>query len=467
MSSRESEGNHVVPDGKELEQQTVISRVASLPLVSSTCLMVSSAYTSTKETHPYLKSICDVAEEGVKTLTAAALCGAQPLMARLEPQITTASVYACRGLNKLEEKLPILQQPSEKVVAVTKELVSNKVTGARDAVSTTVNGAKDVVSSGVSGVMDMAKGAVQGSVEMTRSVVAGGVNSVMQSRVSKMVAASMDTVLGKSEELVDYYLPITDQELTELATAMEGFEIATMEQQKEQKSYFVRLGSLSSKLRHRAFQHSLAKLKSAKQGTHDALSQLHQTLVLIEHVKQGVDQTLQHGQEKLHQMWLLWHQMHPENHKQPDSSTEVESRALAMFHGLVQQARLSYLTLVSQLQGLPASIHDKAKLVRHTVEGLHSSFLTAHSFQEVPSAVLAQSCKRIATARGSVDEIVDYVAQNVPLPWVVGPFAPSLVELPYALSINGEEEEEGPRHQLTAEPRNLPPQGLSVQKEDP
>ncbi|XP_013929169.1 PREDICTED: perilipin-3-like [Thamnophis sirtalis] len=86
MSSEEKAENHLVPDGQALEQQNVISRVAGLTLVSSTCDMVSSAYTSTKETSPYLKSVCDVAEKGVKTLTAAALCGAQPLVTRLEPQ---------------------------------------------------------------------------------------------------------------------------------------------------------------------------------------------------------------------------------------------------------------------------------------------------------------------------------------------------------------------------------------------
>uniref|UniRef100_A0A670YXP8 Perilipin 5 n=1 Tax=Pseudonaja textilis TaxID=8673 RepID=A0A670YXP8_PSETE len=110
-------GTHLVLDGQPLEQQNVIDRVANLPLVSSTCHLVVSAYTSTKETSPYLKSVCNVAEKGVKTLTAAAVFGAQPLVTRLEPQLATASVYACKGLDKLEEKLPILQQPSDKVSA--------------------------------------------------------------------------------------------------------------------------------------------------------------------------------------------------------------------------------------------------------------------------------------------------------------------------------------------------------------
>ncbi|XP_027488096.1 perilipin-3-like, partial [Corapipo altera] len=71
---------------KAEEQQSIGTRVANLPLVSSAYDMVSSAYSSTKESHPYVRSVCDAAEKGVKTLTAAAVSGAQPLLTRLEPQ---------------------------------------------------------------------------------------------------------------------------------------------------------------------------------------------------------------------------------------------------------------------------------------------------------------------------------------------------------------------------------------------
>uniref|UniRef100_A0A8C7EEH3 PLIN3 protein n=1 Tax=Nothoprocta perdicaria TaxID=30464 RepID=A0A8C7EEH3_NOTPE len=90
--------------------ESIGTRVASLPLVSSAYDMVSTAYASTKESHPYVRSVCDAAEKGVKTLTAAAVSGAQPILTKLEPQISTANEFACKGLDKLEEKLPILQQ---------------------------------------------------------------------------------------------------------------------------------------------------------------------------------------------------------------------------------------------------------------------------------------------------------------------------------------------------------------------
>lgn len=64
----------------------MVGRVASLPLISSTCEMVSAAYTSTKEIYPHVRTVCDVAEKGVKTLTTAAVSKAQPILSKLEPQ---------------------------------------------------------------------------------------------------------------------------------------------------------------------------------------------------------------------------------------------------------------------------------------------------------------------------------------------------------------------------------------------
>lgn len=128
--------------------------------------------------------------------------------------------------------------------------------------SSTVTGAKDAVTNMVTGMVDKTKEAVQGGMEMTTSAVVTGVNTVMGSSVGRMMASSMvlDAVLGKSEELVELCLPVTNEELAKLATSVEVFEMATVAQHKEQQRYFVRLESLSAKLRHRAYQHSLKKL---------------------------------------------------------------------------------------------------------------------------------------------------------------------------------------------------------------
>nr|XP_012416088.1 PREDICTED: perilipin-3 isoform X1 [Odobenus rosmarus divergens] len=408
-----------------VQQPSVVDRVASMPLISSTCNMVSAAYTSTKGSHPHVKTVCDAAEKGVKTLTAAAVSGAQPILSKLEPQITSASEYAHRGLDKLEENLPILQQHTEKVLADTKELVSSRVSGAREAVSS----AKDTVATRVTEVVDVTRGAMQTGVDATKSVVTSGVQSVMGSRVGQMVLSGVDTVLGKSEEWVDNHLPMTDAELARLATSLEGFDIASVQQQRQEQSYFVRLGSLSERLRQRAYAHSLGKLQLTRQRAQEALVQLAQALSLMETVKLGVDQKLVEGQEKLHQMWLNWNQKQLQGTEEnPAKPEQVETQTLTMFRDIVQQLQSTCTSLGSSIQGLPSHVKDQVQQARHQVEDLQATFSGIHSFQDLSSTILMQSREQVAKAREALDHMVEYVAQNTPIMWLVGPFAPGVAE---------------------------------------
>ncbi|XP_032108076.1 perilipin-3 [Sapajus apella] len=421
----EADASTQVTAGEPVQQPSVVDRMANMPLISSTCDMVSAAYASTKDSHPHVKTVCDAAEKGVRTLTAAAVSGAQPILSKLEPQIASASELAHRGLDKLEENLPILQQPTEKVLADTKELVSSKVSGAREMVAS----AKDTVSTRVSEAVGATCGAVQSGVDKTKSVVTGGVQSVMGSRVGQMVLSGVDTVLGKSEEWVDNHLPLTDAELARLATSLDGFDIASVQQQRQEQSYFVRLGSLSERLRQHAYEHSLGKLRATRQRAQEALQQLSQALSLMENVKHGVDQKLVEGQEKLHQMWLSWNQKQLQgSEKELTKPEQVESRALTMFRDIAQQLQATCTSLGSSIQGLPSNVKDQVQQARRQMEELQATFSSIHSFQDLSSSILAQSRERVASAREALDHMVEYVAQNTPVTWLVGPFAPGITE---------------------------------------
>ncbi|XP_038243799.1 perilipin-3-like isoform X2 [Dermochelys coriacea] len=388
---------------QEQAQQNLLRRVASLPLVSSAYDMAATAYTSTKESHPYLKSLCDVAEKGVKTISEAAASRTQPILTSFEPQIATANESTIKGPDPLDEKLPSLQITVDKVASDTKELVSSKVEAA----------------SRFSSLVDVTREAVQESVESTKAVMTHSVNTVMGSRMGQMAVSGVEAVLEKSAELLDQYLPITDEELAELATSIKEDGVAPLQPQ----SYFVRLGSLSSKLRHRAYQHSLAKIKNTRQSIQDALSQLHQTIDLIEYVKQGVDQKLQDGQEKLHQMWLDWSKRQTGGSEDTELvQPELETRALTMFQSIIQQLQATCLTLMSSIQGFPSNIQDKVQQVCHSTKELQTSFSTVHSFQDLSSRILTQSRKQVTKAQGYMDELLEYIVHNTPLSWLVGPF---------------------------------------------
>ncbi|KAM6033513.1 perilipin-2 isoform 2-T2 [Chlamydotis macqueenii] len=353
-------------------QQNIVSRVVKLPLVSSTYDMVSTAYITTKDNHPYLKSVCEIAEKGVKTITSVAVTSAMPIIQKLEPQIVVANNYACIGLDKIEERLPILNQPTDKVVANAKDVV----VGAREAVTTTVTGAKETVAHTITGVVGKTKEAMQDSVEMTKSVVNGSISTVLGSRVVQMVSSGVDSALTKSETFVDQYLPLTEAELEIEAAKVEGFEVGV-----PKPSYYIRLGSLSSKVRMRAYQQALNKVRDAKQKSQETISQLHHTV-----------------------------------------SLHVESRTLAIARSLTQQLQTTCLTLVSSLQGLPQNVQDQVYSVGSMAGDVYQSFRSASSFQELSESFLSTSKGQLKKMKESLDDVMDYLVNNTPLTWLVPDF---------------------------------------------
>ncbi|TFK00155.1 Perilipin-3 [Platysternon megacephalum] len=466
MASENKATNIGPPQAEEEQQVNIVNRVASLPFISSAYNLVSSAYSYAKGIHPFISNVCSVAETMAAMAVGSAVGGVQPILSHLEPQIASVNEYACKELDKLEESLPFLQQPTEKVISDTKQMVSTKVMSAVDA----AYGAKDAVASRVAGAVDVTKDVVQDSVELTKSVVSSTVNTakeaacgakdIVTSKVNTVVgrsreavqdgvemtsfvvtnslnkakaagqlmASGVDVVLEKSEALVDHYLPMTNEELVKLAIAVEGFNMASVEEQKQRQSYFVRLGSLSNKVRHRAYQHSLNKLRLIKQKTQDSLSQLQLAINLIEYVKQGVGHKLQDSLEKLQQLWIEWSQTQPRGSPAKDASQpeQVESRTLAMVRIITQQLHRAYVNLVSGTQGLPSSIQEAVRQAVNNVQQLHASFSRADSFQDLSSSSLTQSREKVTKAQESLDALLEYVAHNTPLNWLVGPFTPSV-----------------------------------------
>ncbi|NXS88790.1 PLIN3 protein, partial [Erpornis zantholeuca] len=400
--------------------QSVVSRVANLALVSSACGAVASAYACTKESHPYVRSVCHAAEKGVKTLTAAAVSGAQPLLTRLEPQISSANEFACKGLDKLEEKLPILQQPPERVMPPR---ACGQGSGAERGAGCSPPCA--LPSQVVAGTRELLSCTVSGAVARTRSAL----GAVVGTRVGRLLATGVDTVLGKSEELLDQYLPRTDEE-PEVTTSMEvttGTEVTSPEWQRRWQSYFVRVGSLSAKLPHQALRRSLGDLQRARHRAQRLLAQLHHLIRLIEEGQRGTDGPS--TREHLHRLWLEWSQQDAvpmEDSEPPLPAPQVEARTLAMLRGLLHQLHAACSHLAAGARAFPSSVQDTAGHVRHGVEGVQASLGSARSFQDLSRRVLAQSRGAVTRAQLNLEGLLEHVGQHTPLPWLVGPFAPAL-----------------------------------------
>ncbi|NXY47549.1 PLIN3 protein, partial [Ceuthmochares aereus] len=143
----------------------------------------------------------------------------------------------------------------------------------------------------------------------------------------------------------------------------------------------------------------------------------------IEVFKQGFNQKLQ---EKLHQMWLDWSRKFSEEGGDGRSTEpeEMESLALLMACRITQQLQITCCKIVSAVRGLPSSLQDKVKQSLSTIEELHAAFSAANSFQDLSSSVLTQSRRKLALIQEYMEELLDYLKNNTPLSWLVGPFSP-------------------------------------------
>ncbi|XP_061680357.1 mannose-6-phosphate receptor binding protein 1 isoform X2 [Syngnathoides biaculeatus] len=370
------------------DQQNVVSRVGNLPL-----------------------GVMDAAESGVRTLGAAAATGTKPLLNIIEPQLATVNEYAMKGLDKMEQKLPILQQPAQKVVSDTVGIVCQSVTGAKDSVV----------------------GAVMGGVEKTRAAVSGGISTVMSTSVGQMVSSGVGLALTRSEDWVDQNLPLTERELAAVG------EPATCQVSSTTPSYFVRLGNLSAKVQERALQQSLTRARRARDTTRAAVAQLSSTLDLLETARTGMasgSHQIGGAIEQLQQRWTEWSQKQPGGGQpvsdgQPDSdgsqdeAQRLEWRVLSMARGLSEQLRSASSNVVSSAQGLPGAVQDQLSRARRSADELQASLVDAGSLTPL---LLEKSRQHLSQVQQSLDGVTEYLLNNTPLNWLVGPFAPMITE---------------------------------------
>lgn len=418
--------------------------MTSLPLVSSTYDLVSSVYSSTKGTHPYIRTVCEVAELGVQNLTSVVFTTASPIIGKLEPQIAIANDLACKGLERIEKTLPILHQPSDQIVSSAKDVVTN----AKGVVTGTVSGARDTVSDTLTSAVEKTRGAVQDGMERTRAVVSGSVSTVLESRVARLLSSGVDTALSTSESLVEQYLPLAEEELELEAKIVRGFD------QKE-PSYYVRLGSLSTKLRNRAYTRAVARIQDGKQRSREFISELSSIVDLIEYGRKNIDEANQKVNDKLSSL-VSWKSSGPTEEHGHEAEV-IESRTLALARSLTQQLQTTCLVLVTSLQGLPNNIQQEALSLSRSATQVYSSFKEAKVLRDLPDSVLSSSRDQLGRIKDSLDHVMDYLVNNTPLNWLVGPFYPRMPREPtHATASANSSAQTTPSSSASASPRHRP-----------
>lgn len=102
-----------IPDENSANEgdDSALTRITNLPIVTSALTSMSDAYQWTKESNALIGYSLGMAEKSV----AVAAYTAQPVVNALERPLSAVNSLANQQLDKLEEKMPILTEPSENV----------------------------------------------------------------------------------------------------------------------------------------------------------------------------------------------------------------------------------------------------------------------------------------------------------------------------------------------------------------
>ncbi|XP_071844210.1 perilipin-3-like isoform X2 [Apostichopus japonicus] len=378
-----------------------ISRFTNLPIVTSALTSVSDAYQWTKDSNALIGYSLGMAEKSV----ALAAYTAQPVVSALERPLSAVNSMANQQLDMLEEKVPILTEPSDEVVKTLKESAWTAVEHSK-----------------VAGTQKM--------------------NQLMDTRVGQVVASTVDAALQLSDMAVDYCLP--DEKAKSNEAEVEQEKDASEEKgvtenevavpSNERFSHSVnRASQVSTKVRKRLYHKALVNIQYAQRRSEETLQKLHFTVDLIQYAKENIDSAnsgmkskVDSTQENLWRTWNDWTTDHNEDVEKTSGEEDEdvegktgEEKTLAIARNLSRRLRNLTINLSTSIRVLPQNLRQSVEDARSTAEVLFTTFEEAQYFKDLPSSILTGAKDRLVQLTEGSVMLADYLVNSPAMQWLV------------------------------------------------
>ncbi|KAM8783137.1 perilipin-1 [Rhynchonycteris naso] len=395
-------------DGDLPEQENVLQRVLQLPVVSGTCECVQKTYNSTKEAHPLVASVCNAYEKGVQGASSLAAWSMEPVVRRLSTQFVAANELACRGLDHLEEKIPALQYPPEKIASELKDTISTRLRSARNSISVPIASTSDKVLGAALAGCEFAWGAAKNTAEYAANTRAG-----------RLASGGADLALGGVEKMVECLLPPANGESAPTPGCQQ-----TQKPPKTKAGLVSRVGTLANTLSQHTFQTTARVLK-----TGHALAMWIPGVAPLSSLAQwgasAAMQVVSRRQSEVRVPWLHNLATAPEEDQDDQTDTEGEETKDEESESEMED-NLSEVSAPPHPQGLLGSVaHTLQKAVWGTIWAVTwapaAVLGTAGRVLRLTPARAVSSTKSRAMSlsdalKGVTDNVVDTVVHYVPLP---------------------------------------------------
>uniref|UniRef100_A0A8C4NJ61 Uncharacterized protein n=1 Tax=Eptatretus burgeri TaxID=7764 RepID=A0A8C4NJ61_EPTBU len=237
--------------------KNVVQRLYSLPLFSSAMDEFVQVYKRGKESRPVLLSLGNMVEQGVTGVTVIVSSGIQPIARILHPQIKFVDELVCRGLDLVEEKVPILHQPANKVLNDVKKNLQN-------------------VQKQMGVLLDWSKSQVRVGLERAKQAVLDGTDLLLKTKFGQVVMSGAESMLSQ----VDRYLPKDEPE-------GEGHEEKVVVLSSSSLDFYRRLHAVSTKAGREVFRKSSVGIQRVAESGRIRLTSV------LESFKTGFDSVVQ------------------------------------------------------------------------------------------------------------------------------------------------------------------------------
>ncbi|XP_064422079.1 perilipin-1 isoform X1 [Latimeria chalumnae] len=340
----------------------LIKRLFDLPVVNYTYEAVQNTYVRTKQVHPLVEMVCDMYERGAKGSASLAVWSAQPILQRLEPQITAADNIACIGLDHLEDKIPALHYSPEKIASELKETVTSAVEVARSSITS------PILSTSSRAVSTVASG-----YERAQSTASGMLGYLLDTTPARLATRGVDTALTTTEKLMDYFLPISKEEKEAAKDHSETGESDIASPGSEPNS-FRRLTSLASTFWQRTSRQAVTAVQHGKSRGQE-LAAMIPGVTLVSGI---ANKSLETGRGLVESVqssvssWVQALQSAPspkEKRKKTDGDVTETPEALGMVRGLGERLQNTYVSAVSGIKNAPSAIWNMAGELRSMTPG--------------------------------------------------------------------------------------------------
>lgn len=344
-------------------EQNALQRVVSLPLVLSTLEGLKNYYMNIKSAYPGVAPYLEAAENLTNAATKLAVKSSKPVMSKYGD---TLNNYANTGLDKLEDKMPILQQPAQQVLEETK------------------------------------------------------------CKASSMLHNKVDQALCYTENMVDYYLPdesklVDDFSSSSLSASSEDNSAADCEEElKNSSETGMRLGGISNKVKRRSYQKAMRRWNDVSDTSKQTLGRLNYNVNLIQYAQESLNATTN----------LISNSMSTVQKKMSTAQQGLTSLFTAQWQSKVLKnaehfskqlidvcsACLTFVRSSPKLQNLVQTVTTAKEL---SVD-LYETFSGKQAISQLKSNVVAGALVKIEQVNEIMLEVADKLVDYPPLTWLKG-----------------------------------------------